>query len=101
LHVAAQQGALDVAELLFRHGATVDPVNMYGNTPLWTSVFNSKGDGRMIELLRRHGAYPYHVNVYGHTPIGAANLIANYDIAQYFADLPEFPLFPFGLGDEE
>jgi ankyrin repeat protein len=88
LHFAAQQWAVEAADLLLQHGAYVDATNCHGNTPLWTAVFNSKGRGEMIALLRRYGADPYHANNYDHTPVSAARSIANYDVAQYFADLP-------------
>ncbi len=87
LHFAAQQGATSAAAALLNARAHVDAVNSYGNTPLWTAVFNSRGDGDLIDLLRRHGADPRHANNSGQTPLGLAHLIANYDVAQFFADL--------------
>ena len=89
LHMAAQARSLGVAELLLTRGAMVDPTDGYGNTPLWTSVFSSKGDGALIQLLRSHGADPYVTNKHGKTPVDAARLIGNFDVAQYFVDLPE------------
>ncbi|WP_263972339.1 hypothetical protein [Spongiactinospora rosea] len=41
----------------------------------------------MIELLRRWGADPFKANSSGQTPLGLARLIANYDVARFFADL--------------
>jgi uncharacterized protein len=89
LHLAAQQYAVRAAGALIRLGATVDAVNSFGNTPLFVAVFNSNGRGDMIELLRSNGADPLRVNSSGQTPIGLANLIGNYDVAQYFRDVPE------------
>jgi ankyrin repeat protein len=62
LHFAAQQGSADVALLLLEHHAPVDPANNFGNTPLFTAVFNSRGRGELIELLRRWGADPIKAN---------------------------------------
>jgi ankyrin repeat protein len=87
LHFAAQEGAVEVARLLLDHGAEVDRTNVYGNTPLFTAVFNSRGDGSLIELLRGRGADPQRENLSGQTPAGLARLIANYDVARFFADL--------------
>lgn len=87
LHLAAQQWSVSAAEVLIGAGAAVDPENEYGNTPLFVAVFNSNGRGELIELLRSHGADPFHVNRSGQTPVGLARLIANYDVAQWFADL--------------
>jgi ankyrin repeat protein len=88
LHLAAQEGSLETARLLLDHGAEVDPVNTFGNTPLSVAVFNSKGRGDLIAFLRKRGADPFRANDYGKTPVGTARLIANYDVAQFFADLP-------------
>lgn len=88
LHFAAQEGGLEAARALLDGGASVDSVNAYGNTPLFTAVFNSKGRGELITLLRSRGADPMHKNAAGSTPLGLARLIGNYDVAQFFDDLP-------------
>lgn len=88
LHFAAQQWSVEAAQILLDRGADVDPVNKYGNSPLWTAVFNSKGRGELIELLRRKGANPLKANKAGKTPRDLARLIGNTDAAQFFADLP-------------
>ena len=88
LHFACQQGGVESARALLDGGATVDSVDAFGNTPLWTAVFNSRGRGDLIELLWTHGADPLHVNNAGRTPVSLARLIANFDVAQFFADLP-------------
>jgi ankyrin repeat protein len=87
LHFAAQQGNVGVARVLLAHGAAVDVVNKFGNTPLFVAVGVSRGDGRMIELLRDAGADPYRLNASGSSPLALARLIANYDVAQFFADV--------------
>lgn len=87
LHFAAQERAADVARVLLDHGADVDRANVHGNTPLFTAVFNSRGDGSVIGLLRAHGADPLRENDSGRTPLGLARLIGNYDVAQFFSDL--------------
>ena len=89
LHFAAQEGAIAAAQILLAAGAQVDATNSYGNTPLSTAVFNSRGRGELIRLLRRRGADPQHPNNTGQTPAGTARLIANYDVAQFFADLTD------------
>jgi ankyrin repeat protein len=91
LHMACQHGAVDAARSLLDGGATVDSLNVYGNSPLFVAVFNSGGRGDLIMLLRERGADPFRSNNAGQTPIGLARLVANYDVAQYFADLPADP----------
>ncbi len=89
LHFAAQDGNVEAAMILLDAGADVDPQDSYGNTPLWKAVFSSKGDGKLIVLLRSRGADPLLENANGETPLSLARLIANYPIAQWFADLPD------------
>jgi ankyrin repeat protein len=88
LHLAAQQHSVAAATALLDAGAAVDIENSFGNTPLFVAVFNSNGRGDLIELLRSCGADPLHTNRSGQTPAGLARLIANYDVAQYFEDVP-------------
>lgn len=87
LHLAAQQGQVEAAKVLLDAGAEVDPRNAFGNTPLFVAVFNSRGDGELIRMLRERGADPLAANASGQTPVGLARLIANYPVADYFADV--------------
>jgi ankyrin repeat protein len=89
LHFAAQESAAEVAALLLSAGAEVDGADVHGNTPLMTAVFESRGRGDLIELLRANGADPFRPNASGQTPVGLARLIGNYDVARFFADLPD------------
>jgi ankyrin repeat protein len=91
LQFAAQEGALDAARRLLDAGAEVDPVNRFGNTPLFVAVFNSRGPGDLIDLLRTRGADPVAANHSGQTPLALARLIADFDVAQHFAELPPPP----------
>jgi ankyrin repeat protein len=88
LHAAAQGGHAHVLELLLGAGAAVDARDSYGNTPLFRAVFTSNGDGTLIGVLRRAGADPHLHNNHGVSPVSLARTIANYDVAQFFADLP-------------
>lgn len=87
LHSAAQEGTIEIAELLLEANTIVDAQDAHGNTPLFNAVFNSRGKGEMIALLRRYGADPHKANHHGQTPYKLAKLIANYPVAQFFADL--------------
>jgi ankyrin repeat protein len=88
LHFAAQSRGLEVVDALIVAGATVDIIDNHGNSALWRAVFSSQGDGRVIERLRAAGADPYLANSGGVSPVGLARKIGNYDVAQFFRDLP-------------
>jgi ankyrin repeat protein len=88
LHFAAQSQAPDLVDALIAAGAKVDVPDKHGNTPLQTAVFSSRGDGRVIKRLRAAGADPYHSNSHGVSPLSLARTIANFDVAQFFTDLP-------------
>jgi len=89
LHFAAQARSLAVAEALLAAGAPIDARDRDGNTPLSNAVFYSRGEGELITLLRRHGADATRPNAHGVSPVALARSIGNYDIAQFFADLPQ------------
>jgi len=89
LHFAAQENAAKAVELLLRAGASVDVPDKQGNTALFRAVSSFRGDGTTIQLLRQHGADPYLANNHGNSPVSSARLVANYNIAQFFSDLPE------------
>ena len=89
LHFAAQSNSAEIAELLLNAGASVDPCDTQGNTPLFKAVFNSRGKGDVIRLLRARGANPYATNKHGVSPLKLARTIANFDVRQFFVDLPE------------
>jgi uncharacterized protein len=88
LHFAAQSNAADATALLLKAGAKVDARDAHGNTPLSTAVFNSRGYGEVIKLLRAHGADPHAKNNHGVSPLSLARNIANFDVRQFFQDLP-------------
>lgn len=89
LHFAAQSNCADITEILLDAGAPVDARDTHGNTPLAKAVFNSRGVEDVIKLLRARGADPCAKNNHGISPLALARTIANYDIRQFFRDLPE------------
>lgn len=88
LHFAAQAVSPGATQALLAAGANIELRDSFGNTALYTAVFASKGDGSVIELLRRAGADPNATNSSGVTPLSLARTIANYNVAQFFSDLP-------------
>lgn len=61
LHIAADRGNVEFAKALLDAGASVDPINVWGNTPLWMAIMKqsrTSPDGSMVRLLLDHGADP-------------------------------------------
>lgn len=56
LHFAAQSHALEVTRVLLGHGANIDAVNRFGNSPLLVAMLQSRGRTDEIILLRDMGA---------------------------------------------
>ena len=88
LHFAAQFQATGIVAVLLAAGARVDLCDSNGNSALFTAVFNSRGAGEVIRQLRDAGADPKIPNKVGVTPAMLARTITNYNVAQYFVDLP-------------
>jgi len=88
LHFAAQAQSASVTSLLLNAGAETEVHDNDGNTPLWRATMTSRGQGDVIKLLRVAGADSYAKNDTGSSPISLARSIANFPIAQFYADLP-------------
>ena len=71
--------------------APVDARDSQGCTPLFRAVWNSRGDGDTIRVLRSYGADPRAPNGRGVSPLKLARMIANFNVRQYFSDLPGDP----------
>ena len=80
LHFAAEYGELKLATELLDLGIKVDEKNDFGNTPLWTAVFNANGNYELVELLLKHGANPNSVNNADNTPLKFAETIQDEEL---------------------
>jgi ankyrin repeat protein len=88
LHFAVQQGSREIVDALLAAGADPNVRDSNGNTPLLTAVFNSRGRGDIIAALRAAGADPFACNNRAVSALSLARSIANFDVAQFFEDLP-------------
>jgi ankyrin repeat protein len=60
--------ATECARVLLANGARVDVEDEHGNQPLWTAVFEARGDYGVVAVLMEHDADPDHVNRHGGSP---------------------------------
>ncbi len=84
LHFAARDQNEAIVRSLLEAGATVDPVDVFGNTPLWRSVMNSTSSLAAMKELVKHGADPHRENNHGVAPIDVARDIGRDDIVALF-----------------
>lgn len=80
LHFAGQEKNEAAAEMLLDAGADPNVTDSHGNNPLWTAVFNAKGDLRIVKLYVQKGANLDSLNRYQKTPKELAKTVAGLDL---------------------
>ena len=85
LHFAARDQNESIVSILLTAGATVDPIDVFGNTPLWRSVMNASPDLGTIKVLLAHGANPGRKNRQGVAPTDLARKTGRADIGALLA----------------
>lgn len=74
LHVAAQNGHLQIVRRLIASHAEVNAVDRHGNGPLWTAsrqaslAIATESSFEIVALLLSNGADPHHLNNAGRSP---------------------------------
>jgi ankyrin repeat protein len=71
LHFAARGQKVEVVRLLLRAGAAVDPVDVFGNTPLWRCIMNRPIES-VVSTLVAAGANPSRKNIKNVSPLDLA-----------------------------
>jgi ankyrin repeat protein len=75
LHFAARDGYSEIVKMLIQHGAQVDAVDVFGNSPLWRAAFNVPRNPTCLEclsVLLDAGSNPDLANKSGISPRGIA-----------------------------
>lgn len=80
LHFAGQQRSFDSAKLLLDYGANINIRDIHGNPPIWTAIFNSKGDYKLVRLYVLKGADLDSENKHNMTSRKLAETIAGFDL---------------------
>lgn len=83
LHFVAQNKLVQLAEKLLKNGADPNVTDIYGNTPLWTAILNSKEEKGVVKLLLKHGANPDIVNKHGKSPKEMFGTFYKMDITKF------------------
>jgi uncharacterized protein len=72
LHYCAANRTNTIAEYLLKKGASLSIEDNYSNQPLWTAVFNARGEYELVRLFIINGADPNHKNKNGKSPLDFA-----------------------------
>lgn len=72
LHFAARDQRADLVTLLLNAGADVDPVDTFGDTPLWRAVMTAQTSLDTVRTLVAHGADAERANASGVSPLAVA-----------------------------
>ncbi|SRR5260370_33250700 len=80
LHFAARDQKEEVVRALLDAGANIDPVDVFGNTPLWRAVMNASSNLSVIQELIKRGAKPHKKNSSDVAPIDIAKQSGRDDI---------------------
>jgi ankyrin repeat protein len=80
LHFAARDHHAALVRLLLDAGAEVDPVDVFGDTPLWRAVMTAGSDLSTLSVLLGHGADPRRKNRHGLSPLDLARESGQEDV---------------------
>jgi ankyrin repeat protein len=80
LHFAGQDKNFNSAKLLLDKGANINLTDIHGNPPIWTAIFNAKGDYRLVALFVSSGAELDNENKHNKTSRELAETIAGFDL---------------------
>ena len=83
LHFAARDHKLDLVKILVDNGAAVDPVDVFGNTPLWRCIMSTyPQNSAVVDDLLARGADPDHKNKHDVSPIDVARTMGKLDLVE-------------------
>jgi ankyrin repeat protein len=68
LHFCALNKYSELTDLLLANGADVNIRDEHGNPPIWTAIFNAKGDFAIVHKLYKAGADIETKNKHGKSP---------------------------------
>ena len=75
LHFCGLYKNFEIVEAILLKGGDLNIVDIYGKNALWTSVFNARGDFRVVKLLVTYGANIESKNKSNRSPLDFAKQI--------------------------
>lgn len=80
LHYCAANNSFDVAEVLLKNSVQINISDKFGNQPLWTAVFNSKGNYWLVVQLVNLGSDCDYKNISNKSPLDFAKQIQDIEL---------------------
>lgn len=82
LHFCAQYNCYEIAKTMLAKGEEINLVDKWGNNPLWTAVFNARGEYRMVKLFVDYNADIHNKNKAKRSPLDFATQIGDDDMVK-------------------
>lgn len=81
LHYCAEYFNIEASKLILEvDNVEVNIVDKYGNNPLWTAVFNARGEYDLVKLFKSYKADSNSKNNVGKTPLDFAKQIEDEEL---------------------
>lgn len=74
-YIAVYKNDLKIAKAIIKNDVDINLKDKYGNSALWTAIFNAKGEYDFVKLLLDNQADVKSVNVSGKTPYDLAYIM--------------------------
>ena len=80
MHFTARDQRFELIKALINNGAHIDPIDIFGNTPLWRCVMSASPNQEIANLLLKNGADPNKKNDRGTSPRDVVMKLNNQDV---------------------
>jgi|WetSurMetagenome_2_1015567.scaffolds.fasta_scaffold18843_5 uncharacterized protein len=89
LHYLCDHPDLVIAQKVLENGGDLTIKDIWGNTPLWCAVFNSRGKYEIVKLFMKYGSDPSAKNNNGKSPMDFAKQIKDQKLIVILQNSPK------------
>jgi len=84
LHYCSLYKEKNIAVSLIKKGANINILDIHNNNPLWTAVFNARGEYSLVDIIAKNGGNFDSKNKYHKSPLDFANQIDDSHIIEIY-----------------